>query len=94
MWLLIIYNYIKKNFFFNNLYIFIYFQIPATYDSEGVGRILVKHLDYQWIPVIDTSNLNKNKDEDFITNQLSETKYWAVGMTEKHLLCVILKVII
>jgi len=67
------------------------YGIPATYDSEGVGRILVKHLDYQWIPVIDTSNLNKNKDEDFITNQLSETKYWAVGMTEKHLLCVILK---
>ncbi|ORX58528.1 WD40 repeat-like protein [Piromyces finnis] len=67
------------------------YGIPATYDSEGVGRILVKHLDYQWIPVIDTSFLNKNKDGDSIAKQFNDTTYWAVGMTEKHLLCVILK---
>ncbi|ORX76493.1 WD40 repeat-like protein [Anaeromyces robustus] len=67
------------------------YGIPATYDSEGVGRILVKHLDYQWIPVIDTSYLNKNKESDTIANQFNEITYWAVGMTEKHLLCVILK---
>jgi len=67
------------------------YGIPATYDSEGVGRILIKHLDYQWIPVIDTSTQNKNKDGDAISNQFNDTTYWAVGMTEKHLLCVILK---
>jgi len=67
------------------------YGIPATYDSEGVGRILVRHLDYQWIPVIDTSYQNRNKDGDSISNQFNDVSYWAVGMTEKHLLCVILK---
>jgi WD40 repeat protein len=67
------------------------YGIPATYDSEGVGRILVKHIDYQWIPVIDTSSINKSKDDEPIATQISETKYWVVSMTEKHLLCVILK---
>lgn len=61
--------------------------IPAMYDSSGLLSILHRHRrpgQARWVPLLDTATLARKEGK--------QESYWPVGVTTKHLTCVILKV--
>lgn len=59
-----------------------FFQIPATYDSVGVLRCLLRHNDFAWVPVLDSRIVRGEKQE----------WYWPIEVMEDKLMCIICKV--
>ncbi|KAJ3009589.1 hypothetical protein HKX48_007857 [Thoreauomyces humboldtii] len=55
--------------------------IPATFDSTGVLRLLLRHSDFSWVPVLDSRILRGGKQE----------WYWPIEVLEDRLMCVLLK---
>ncbi|KAK9710398.1 DNA polymerase alpha accessory factor Mcl1 [Basidiobolus ranarum] len=62
------------------------FGHPVSYDDDGVLRILENYQDTtpgNWIPVLDS--------QAWATSQSKQETYWAVGVTESQLMCVVCK---
>ncbi|KAI9207974.1 uncharacterized protein BJ171DRAFT_492272 [Polychytrium aggregatum] len=55
--------------------------MPATYDSQGIMRILERHKSRAWVPVFDAQAVMNGRAES----------YFAVGVTETQFICVVLK---
>jgi len=53
--------------------------MPGVYDSSGVLRGLVIKWGQQWVPLIQTSPLKKDKHEH----------HWVVGFGEKDISCIV-----
>ncbi|KAJ3128780.1 hypothetical protein HK098_003546 [Nowakowskiella sp. JEL0407] len=51
--------------------------LPASYDSSGVLRLLIPHMDFKWIPAIDSRIIRKSPQEH----------HWPVGVTETQMIC-------
>jgi hypothetical protein len=64
-----------------------YVKLPAMYDSNGVLSILDRFrrpTQARWVPALDTNTLARRKGK--------EESYWPVGVSEKEMWCIILKV--
>ncbi|KAI9017336.1 WD40-repeat-containing domain protein [Gaertneriomyces semiglobifer] len=55
--------------------------MPATYDSEGILRVLLPYNDFAWVPLLDSRATRKEKKE----------WYWPVDLVDDKLMCIICK---
>ncbi|KAJ3091672.1 hypothetical protein HK102_013860 [Quaeritorhiza haematococci] len=55
--------------------------MPLNFDSSGALRILLRHDDYQWIPIFDSRQARGAKQEH----------YWPVGLANNSFMCVVCK---
>ena len=59
--------------------------LPITFDTSGVLRSLCPHLDWNWVPILDTREYRKKSSSNSIE------RYWALGATLDKFVCLILK---
>ncbi|KAJ3038284.1 hypothetical protein HK097_003216 [Rhizophlyctis rosea] len=59
--------------------------MPATYDTNGIVRVLLPYGDFQWIPVLDSTMAKRARSEE------SATIYWPVDVTDREFMCVVCK---